>query len=38
MLREAKDAPGFGRYVECADDQGIRFGLRQEPATEEKLS
>ena len=23
------DAPGFGRWVECADDQGVRFGLRQ---------
>ncbi|WP_326599319.1 VOC family protein [Streptomyces sp. NBC_01803] len=21
--------PGFGRFVECRDDQGVRFGLRQ---------
>jgi hypothetical protein len=23
------DSPGFGRWAECADDQGVRFGLRQ---------
>ena len=22
---------GFGRFVECRDDQGVRFGLRQLP-------
>jgi predicted enzyme related to lactoylglutathione lyase len=22
----------FGRWVECRDDQGVRFGLRQPPA------
>jgi uncharacterized protein len=22
---------GFGRFVECRDDQGVRFGLRQPP-------
>jgi len=22
-------SPGFGRWAECADDQGVRFGLRQ---------
>jgi len=22
---------GFGRFVECRDDQGVRFGLRQAP-------
>jgi len=21
--------PEFGRFVECRDDQGVRFGLRQ---------
>jgi predicted enzyme related to lactoylglutathione lyase len=26
---EVHDSPGFGRWVECADDQGVRFGLRQ---------
>lgn len=29
LLSEVNDAPGFGRWVECADDQGVRFGLRQ---------
>lgn len=28
-VSEINDAPGFGRWVECADDQGVRFGLRQ---------
>lgn len=23
------DSEGFGRWVECRDDQGVRFGLRQ---------
>ena len=23
------DSPGFGRWAECRDDQGVRFGLRQ---------
>ncbi len=22
-------SPGFGRWIECADDQGVRFGLRR---------
>jgi hypothetical protein len=22
-------SPGFGTWIECADDQGVRFGLRQ---------
>jgi predicted enzyme related to lactoylglutathione lyase len=22
------EEPGFGRWVECTDDQGVRFGLR----------
>jgi hypothetical protein len=26
-----KDEPGFGRFSECRDDQGARFGLRQLP-------
>lgn len=26
---DINDNPGFGRWVECADDQGVRFGLRQ---------
>lgn len=28
---EAHDSPGFGRWAECTDDQGVRFGLRQDP-------
>jgi predicted enzyme related to lactoylglutathione lyase len=24
------DEPGFGRFAECHDDQGTRFGLHQE--------
>lgn len=26
---DVNDNPDFGRWVECADDQGVRFGLRQ---------
>ncbi|HWM87253.1 MAG TPA: VOC family protein [Kofleriaceae bacterium] len=26
-----KDEKGFGRFVECRDDQGVRFGLRELP-------
>jgi predicted enzyme related to lactoylglutathione lyase len=29
MVSEIHDDPGFGRWAECADDQGVRFGLRQ---------
>lgn len=29
LISEETAAEGFGRYVECADDQGVRFGLRQ---------
>lgn len=29
FLSEINETPGFGRWVECADDQGVRFGLRQ---------
>jgi predicted enzyme related to lactoylglutathione lyase len=39
VVREAQDAGSFGSYAECADDQGVRFGLRQpgspEPTTPE---
>lgn len=26
---EIHDEPGYGSWVECSDDQGVRFGLRQ---------
>ncbi|MGI8458016.1 MAG: VOC family protein [Propionibacteriaceae bacterium] len=26
---EVHEAPGFGRYAICVDDQGVRFGLHQ---------
>lgn len=26
---EVHDSTGFGRWAECADDQGVRFGLRE---------
>jgi len=29
VTREVNESPGFGRWAECADDQGVRFGLRQ---------
>jgi predicted enzyme related to lactoylglutathione lyase len=25
------ETAGFGRFVECRDDQGVKFGLRQPP-------
>lgn len=28
-LSEVNDSPGFGRWVECADNQDVRFGLRE---------
>ena len=28
-VSEVNDNPGFGRWVECVDDQGVRFGMRQ---------
>ncbi len=28
-VSDVNETPGFGRWVECADDQGVRFGLRQ---------
>jgi len=27
---EIHDNPGSGRWCECTDDQGLRFGLRQQ--------
>lgn len=32
IVSEVNDSPGFGRWVECADNQGVRFGLRQQAA------
>lgn len=29
VLGEVHDNPGFGRWAECDDDQGVRFGLRE---------
>ena len=29
VLGDVHDSPGFGRWIECADDQGVRFGLRE---------
>jgi uncharacterized protein len=29
-IGDIHDEQGFGRWVECADDQGVRFGLRQQ--------
>lgn len=29
VVRETVDAPGFGTFAECADDQGVRFGLME---------
>lgn len=29
VLGEVNDSPGFGRWAECVDDQGTRFGLRE---------
>jgi uncharacterized protein len=29
VLGNAHDSGDFGRWVECRDDQGVRFGLRQ---------
>ena len=28
-VSEVRDNPEWGRWVECADDQGVRFGLRE---------
>ena len=29
VVSQVTDSPGFGRWAECRDDQGVRFGLRQ---------
>lgn len=29
VVAPVTDSPGFGRWAECRDDQGVRFGLRQ---------
>lgn len=29
VASEVNTVDGFGRWVECTDDQGVRFGLRQ---------
>jgi uncharacterized protein len=29
VLGDAHDSGEFGRWAECRDDQGVRFGLRQ---------
>ncbi len=29
VVGEIHDEPHFGRWVECTDDQGVRFGLRE---------
>jgi uncharacterized protein len=29
VLGDVHDNPGFGRWAECADDQDVRFGLRE---------
>jgi predicted enzyme related to lactoylglutathione lyase len=29
VTSDVHDNPDFGRWAECADDQGVRFGLRE---------
>jgi len=29
LVSEINETPGFGRWAECADNQGVLFGLRQ---------
>lgn len=29
LLTSPRESAGFGRHVECEDDQGVRFGLHQ---------
>ena len=29
VIGTVNDSPGFGRWVECRDDQGVRFALRE---------
>jgi predicted enzyme related to lactoylglutathione lyase len=26
---DVNESPGFGRWIECHDDQGVRFGFRE---------
>jgi uncharacterized protein len=33
VIGQISDSPGFGRWAECRDDQGVRFGLRELPST-----
>lgn len=32
VIGGVQDGAGFGRWAECQDDQGTRFGLRQQPS------
>ena len=32
LIGAVNDSSGFGRWVECRDDQGVRFGLREVPS------
>jgi predicted enzyme related to lactoylglutathione lyase len=32
VVRPVQDVPHFGAFAECADDQGVRFGLRTLPS------
>jgi predicted enzyme related to lactoylglutathione lyase len=29
LIGEVNDSPGFGRWIECEDDQNVAFGLRE---------
>lgn len=29
LASDVNDSPGFGRWIECKDDQGVAFGLRE---------
>jgi hypothetical protein len=29
LVSNVTDSPGFGRWIECKDNQGVAFGLRQ---------
>jgi uncharacterized protein len=33
VIGPVADSPGFGRWAECRDDQGVRFGLRELPSS-----
>jgi uncharacterized protein len=32
-ISEINDGGPFGRWIECGDDQGVRFGLRERPGS-----